>query len=50
MSQTRHSQVVYVVDDERRMLGIVSVDKLIRHLDPHHYEARATGPRAFGGA
>ena len=37
IAKSRHSQVAYVVDDHNRMIGTISVDKLLRHLYPHYY-------------
>lgn len=35
-----YARLVYVVNDEKRLLGNISVGSLLRHLFPYHYKAR----------
>lgn len=40
MAGLPHARLVYVVDDEGRLLGAISQGCLLRHLFPHHYEGK----------
>ncbi len=40
MTDFIHSRLVYVVDEEKRLKGTISVDTLLRHIYPHHYEGK----------
>jgi len=40
MADFIHSRLVYVVDEEKRLKGTISVDTLLRHIYPHHYEGK----------
>lgn len=33
-----HTRLVYVVDDQKKLLGAITIGSLIRHLYPYHYE------------
>lgn len=33
-----HSRLVYVIDEQNKLLGSISIGALIRHLYPYHYE------------
>jgi CBS domain-containing protein len=35
-----HTRLVYVVDEEQRLRGTITVGSLLRHIFPYHYEAR----------
>jgi CBS domain-containing protein len=38
-----HSNLIYVVDQGGRFLGTISMENLLRHLFPHHYEGKVHG-------
>jgi len=38
-----HSNLVYVVDEDNRLLGTIGMESLLRHLFPHHYEGKIHG-------
>ena len=38
-----HSRLAYVVDEEMRLLGTVTIGSLLRHIYPHHYEMQVHG-------
>ncbi len=40
MADFIHSRLVYVVDEEKRLKGTISVGSLLRHIYPHHYEGK----------
>ncbi len=40
MADFIHSRLVYVVDEEKRLKGTISVGTLLRHIYPHHYEGK----------
>jgi CBS domain-containing protein len=33
-----HTRLIYVVDDHKKLLGVITIGSLIRHLYPYHYE------------
>ena len=33
-----HTRLIYVVDDQKKLLGAITIGSLIRHLYPYHYE------------
>lgn len=33
-----HSRLVYVVDERKKLLGVITLGSLMRHLYPYHYE------------
>jgi CBS-domain-containing membrane protein len=35
-----HTRLAYVVDDERQLVGTITIGSLLRHIFPHHYEGR----------
>lgn len=35
-----HAQLVYVVDEQKKFLGVITVGSLMRHLYPHHYKEK----------
>jgi CBS domain-containing protein len=35
-----HTRLVYVVDEERRFVGTITMGSLLRHIFPHHYEEK----------
>ncbi len=35
-----HTRVVYVVDEQRKLRGAISIGSLLRHIFPHHYEGK----------
>lgn len=38
MSDHPHSRLAYVVDDNMRLQGTITIGSLLRHIYPHHYE------------
>lgn len=38
-----HTRLVYVVDDENRLCGTITVGSLLRHLFPYHYNGNVHG-------
>lgn len=32
------TRLVYVIDDQKKLLGVITIDSLMRHLYPYHYE------------
>ena len=40
IAQFPHTRLVYVVDDERKLVGSITVGSILRHIFPHHYEAK----------
>ncbi len=34
-----HTRLVYVVNDQDKLLGVITIGSLMRHLYPYHYEA-----------
>ncbi len=35
-----HTRLVYVVDEEKRLVGTITMGSLLRHIFPHHYEGK----------
>jgi CBS-domain-containing membrane protein len=35
-----HTQLVYVIDDQKILLGVITIGSLMRHLYPHHYKEK----------
>ncbi len=35
-----HTRLVYVIDDHKKLQGSITVGSMLRHIFPHHYEAR----------
>ncbi len=35
-----HTRIVYVVDEQKKLLGVITIGSLIRHLYPYHYEEK----------
>lgn len=35
-----HARLVYVIDDQKRLLGVITIGSLMRHLYPHHYKEK----------
>jgi len=33
-----HTRLVYVIDEQKKLLGAITIGSLIRHLYPYHYE------------
>lgn len=33
-----HTRLIYVVDDQKKLLGAITIGSLIRHLYPYHYK------------
>ena len=33
-----HTRLIYVVDDHKKLLGVITIGSLIRHLYPYHFE------------
>jgi CBS-domain-containing membrane protein len=33
-----HTRLVYVIDEQKKLLGTITIGSLIRHLYPYHYE------------
>ena len=33
-----HTRLIYVVDDHQKLLGVITIGSLIRHLYPYHYD------------
>lgn len=40
MADFVHTRLVYVVDQDKRLAGTISVGCLLRHIYPHHYEGK----------
>lgn len=40
MADFIHTRLVYAVDEEKRLKGMISVGSLLRHIYPHHYEGK----------
>ena len=43
MVRSPHVRYVYVVDDENRLIGTITLGSVLRHLFPHYYEAKIHG-------
>ena len=35
-----HARLVYVIDDQKILLGVITIGSLMRHLYPHHYKEK----------
>ena len=35
-----HTRLVYVIDDQKKLLGVITIDSLMHHLYPYYYEAK----------
>ena len=35
-----HSRLVYVIDEQKKLLGVITIGSLMRHLYPHHYKEK----------
>lgn len=35
-----HSRLVYVIDDQKLLLGVITIGSLMRHLFPYHYKEK----------
>jgi CBS-domain-containing membrane protein len=35
-----HTRVVYVMDEQRKLRGVITIGSLLRHLFPYHYEGK----------
>ncbi len=35
-----HTRLVYVIDKDNKLLGVITIGALLRHLYPYHYEAK----------
>jgi CBS-domain-containing membrane protein len=35
-----HTRLVYVLDDQKKLLGVITIDALMHHLYPYYYEAK----------
>ena len=35
-----HTGLVYVIDDQKILLGVITIGSLMRHLYPHHYKEK----------
>ena len=35
-----HTRLVYVIDDQKILLGVITIGSLMRHLYPHHYKEK----------
>jgi len=35
-----HARCVYVLDEQKKLLGVITIDSLMRHLYPYHYEVK----------
>ena len=33
-----HTRLVYVIDDQKKLLGVITIGALMRHLYPYHYK------------
>lgn len=33
-----HTRLIYVIDEQNKLLGVITVGALLRHLYPYHYE------------
>jgi CBS-domain-containing membrane protein len=40
MAESIHTRLVYAVDEEKRLKGMISVGSLLRHIYPHHFEGK----------
>ena len=35
-----HTRLVYVIDEQKMLLGVITIGSLMRHLYPHHYKEK----------
>lgn len=35
-----HTRLVYVIDDQKKLIGVITIGSLMRHLYPHHYKEK----------
>ena len=35
-----YTRLVYVIDDQKKLLGVITIDSLMHHLYPYYYEAK----------
>jgi len=35
-----HTRLVFVIDDQKKLLGVITIGSLMRHLYPHHYKEK----------
>jgi CBS domain-containing protein len=35
-----HTRLVYVIDEQKKLLGAITIGSLLRHLYPYHYDAK----------
>ena len=35
-----HTRLVYVIDEQKILLGVITIGSLMRHLYPHHYKEK----------
>lgn len=33
-----HTRLIYVIDDQKKLLGVITIGALMRHLYPYHYK------------
>ena len=33
-----HTRLVYVIDEQKKLLGVITIDSLMRHLYPYYYK------------